>query len=109
MRKILITVSVVILLLGIWFLVFKGEDPFAVQRSIKAIKSGRGYEVMEEEKKYMTKAGSHANLMQFLEGHYGLEFYEMYEDKTLFFKGGEIVAYETKRIFKDYIIWEIID
>ena len=80
-----------------------------VIKSVNALNTGRGYEVLEEESKFLTKEDSHANLMQFLEGHYGMDFYEQRENLFLFKKGDKLIVFETKRILGDNLIWELID
>lgn len=101
--------SIIAVLICLWVFMFKKENPIKIMKSIDILKSGRGYEILEEENKYITKDDNVSNLMQFLEGHYEYRYLEQRENLMIFIKDEDMIVFEIKRVFNGYLIWELKD
>ncbi len=106
--KIAIIAGLVLLLLGVWIFVYDSENLMQIERCIHALNNGRGYEILVEDNKFMTKADDHINLMQFLEGQYQMVFHSLDDQTAEFERGSTIVKFAIRPVRFNFLIWERI-
>lgn len=108
--KLAIIISVVITAAALgWIYVYRYENPIQVERAALALNRGRGYEILLEDEKFLTKTGDHAELMQFLEGHYQMIYHTTAGETVFFLKGEKKIGFTTQQIRFNYTLWEKMD
>lgn len=80
-----------------------------IEKSKATINNGRGFEVLREGEIYLTDDAHFSHLLDFFEGHYGVQLAEFDEEKVVL-KGdhGEMrfSLTEIESFGKRYFIWE---
>ena len=107
----LATAAVVLIVLAVfrWDARYGGQNAIEIEKAKVSIRQGRGYEVLVENKVYLTDDVHFSDMMHFLEGHYGMRLMEFDEETAVFagdygettFRLIEIVSFG-----RQYKIWE---
>lgn len=80
-----------------WQAWYGGRNPVDIERAKAAIERGRGYEVLEENRVYLTDDTHVSELLYFLEGHYGMRMEAFEEDRvTLKSSNGDMAFHLTE-------------
>ena len=104
--SIVLVLVLILTLIAAWIFIYNKENPVKIERCIRALNSGRGYEILVEDQNFITKSDDYTNLMQFLEGQYQIEYHTSYDDKAVFYRGKVKVIYSIKSIRFNFLIWE---
>lgn len=92
-----------------WDARYGGQNPIAVEKAKASIDRGRGYEVLAENRVFLTDEAHFSELMYFLEGHYGLVLASFDEDTAVLtgdYGGMTFHLTEIVSFGRRYYIWE---